>query len=72
MVHAPGKDALWVPPFRGVPGMASWVEAPGLTQDLLEGLYLQAGLGVTRDLPERAGECCWRQGGLGYRNPEMN
>lgn len=30
-------QASWTPPKQGVPGTSSWVEAPGQTQDILEG-----------------------------------
>lgn len=42
VVRTPDKDAPWAPPFIVVPGTAMLVEAPGSTQDLLQGLYLES------------------------------
>jgi len=35
------------------------------TQNPLEGLYISSGLGMARDPPGEAGECCWGEGSLG-------
>jgi len=51
--------------FRGFPGKSNWKETPGKTQDTLEGLNLQTGLGTPRDRPEWAGKCCGWEGSLG-------
>ena len=56
MVRASGQDAHWAPPLGGVPGTTGGVETSGNTQDQVEGLYLNTGLGTPRDPPVRAGQ----------------
>ena len=46
--------------------MSDREETSGPTQDMLEGLYLSAGLGTPRDSPERAGGSGWGEGCLGF------
>ena len=41
-------------------------EAPGKTQDTLEGLSLSAGLGTPQDHLGRAGRSGWGEGSLGF------
>jgi len=44
-------NLIRMPPFRGFPGTSNW-ETPGKTQDILEGLYIPAGLEMPLDPPE--------------------
>ena len=44
--------------------MANWEKTPGLTQDLLKGLYLLAGLRMPRNSPGSAGGSCPGKGRL--------
>ncbi|KAK3549179.1 hypothetical protein QTP70_033971 [Hemibagrus guttatus] len=65
VARASVSDASGTSPWRGVPGMPHWEEAPGKTQDTLERLCLSAGLGTPRGPSGRAGGSVWREGGLG-------
>ncbi|KAK3517715.1 hypothetical protein QTP70_016131 [Hemibagrus guttatus] len=56
-------DASGTSPWRGVPGMPHWEEAPGKTQDTLERLCLSAGLGTPRGPSGRAGGSVWGEAG---------
>lgn len=38
------RDSTWSASKAAAPGLAHWVEAPGQTQHIMEGLYLPAGL----------------------------
>uniref|UniRef100_A0A668A192 dolichyl-phosphate-mannose--protein mannosyltransferase n=1 Tax=Myripristis murdjan TaxID=586833 RepID=A0A668A192_9TELE len=51
VARASVSDAPWTPSWGGVPGMPHREEAPGKTQDTLEGLCLLAGLGTPWDVP---------------------
>ena len=65
MVRASCKDATRSPPEGHVPGMSSWEEATGKTEeDQVEGLYLHSGLGTPRDPPVRAGRRGRQKGSL--------
>ncbi|KAK3572560.1 hypothetical protein QTP86_000430 [Hemibagrus guttatus] len=56
------KLSIGTSPWRGVPGMPHWEEAPGKTQDTLERLCLSAGLGMPRGPSGRAGGSVWGEG----------
>ncbi|KAK3526553.1 hypothetical protein QTP70_030693, partial [Hemibagrus guttatus] len=58
-------------PWRGVPGMPHWEEAPGKTQDTLERLCLSAGLGTPWGPSGRAGGSVWGEGGKGRELADM-
>lgn len=58
MVQTPDKDDPWEASFGTLSDMSHWEEAWRLTQDVLEGLYLLAGLGELRNPPRGAGTCC--------------
>ena len=47
-------------------GTSNWEEAPGQTQNTLQGLYIASGLGTPLDPPGGAGECLWGEGCLGF------
>ena len=64
VVRASSEDASWTPPQGGVPGMSSWEEAAGKTQDQVAGLHLRTGLSAAKDSPGRAGWSCQGKGGL--------
>lgn len=49
---ASGKDAFRTLPLGGVWGMPIWQGAQRQTGDMMEGLYLPAGLGMLRHSPE--------------------
>lgn len=51
-----------MPPWGGVPGIPIW-EA---TQDMLERLYISAGLGTIRGGPRGVGEGGWGEECLGF------
>jgi len=56
---------IWMPPGR-LPLEVFQARRPqGKTQDTVEGLYLQGGLGTPQDPPECAGKCCGWEGSLG-------
>jgi len=42
------------------------LEAPGQTQNSLEGLNIPAGPGTPQDPPGGAGDCCWGERCLGF------
>ncbi len=65
MARASVSDASWTPPWGGVPGTSHWEEAPGETQDTLEGLCLPAVLGTPWGPPRGAGGGVRGSGGLG-------
>ena len=44
IIWAPGQDAPWKSPFRGVLATSNWEETPGQTQNMLEGSCISPGL----------------------------
>ena len=55
--------------FHRLSGNNLLFEGPASTQDLLEGLYLPAGLGASGDYWGKAGGHCWTQILLGFSVP---
>ncbi|KAF7649880.1 hypothetical protein LDENG_00134550 [Lucifuga dentata] len=53
VVRVPNKDASWSSPEGGLPDTSNWEEAPGKTQDTLEGLHLPAGLEMPQSPQEK-------------------
>ena len=48
-------------------GTSNWEEAPGQTQNSLEGLYIPTGLGMSWDPSGGAGGCHWGEGCLTHQ-----
>ena len=54
MLQVSGRDAHWAPSLGGVPGTTSAEETSGKTQDSVERLYLNTGLGTPWDPPRQS------------------